>query len=238
MRVEPHRRAAQMRIGGLHRAGRQCGAVEVDRRVPHQHAMAASGAETPGAPAGCQATVSPPLASPRPRPCRGRSAAPSRCRSPIRRCRASPTSGEQHRRAGIQTGRAVPGDGGGEERHRPGAQRRKLPGVHGVPGDPGRAPRGCGIPGGSPAARRGGSPVPRRGRVAGITVSGNAEGAERRRRHRTGRRRTGPASVSNRLADTAKESAPAMPTPAACQDTARDCATPSSGSAIAFSPGM
>ena len=47
----------------------------------------------------------------------------------------------------------------------------------------------------------------------------------------------GPARASNRLA-TAKETAPAMPTPAACQETARDCAAPSNGSATAFRPGM
>src|SRR5262249_15202172 len=37
---------------------------------------------------------------------------------------------------------------------------------------------------------------------------------------------------------TAKELAPATPTPAACIDTARDCSSPSSVSAIAFRPGM
>jgi len=36
----------------------------------------------------------------------------------------------------------------------------------------------------------------------------------------------------------AKELAPATPTPAACMETARDCALPSSVSAIAFRPGM
>jgi len=47
----------------------------------------------------------------------------------------------------------------------------------------------------------------------------------------------GPASAAQAPAR-AKESAPAMPTPAACQDTARDCALPLKGSAMAFSPGM
>src|SRR4051794_39768780 len=47
----------------------------------------------------------------------------------------------------------------------------------------------------------------------------------------------GPALAEMRLA-TANDVAPAIPTPAACQDTARDCALPSSGSAIAFRPGI
>src|SRR6516162_2481568 len=36
----------------------------------------------------------------------------------------------------------------------------------------------------------------------------------------------------------ANEAAPEIPTPAACHETARDCAVPSSGSAIALRPGM
>jgi AraC family transcriptional regulator len=47
----------------------------------------------------------------------------------------------------------------------------------------------------------------------------------------------GPPRASNRLA-AAKETAPAMPTPAACRETARDCAAPSSGSAMALRPTM
>jgi hypothetical protein len=47
----------------------------------------------------------------------------------------------------------------------------------------------------------------------------------------------GPPSAAQAPAS-AKETAPAMPTPAACQPTARDCAGPLSGSAIAFRPGM
>src|SRR6516225_11995832 len=35
-----------------------------------------------------------------------------------------------------------------------------------------------------------------------------------------------------------KEAAPEIPTPAACHDTAHDCAVPSSGSAIALRPGI
>jgi hypothetical protein len=45
----------------------------------------------------------------------------------------------------------------------------------------------------------------------------------------------GPPSVSNKSA-TAKDAAPATPTPAACQETARDCVEPSIGSAMALSP--
>jgi hypothetical protein len=48
---------------------------------------------------------------------------------------------------------------------------------------------------------------------------------------------SGPPSAASPPAS-AKEAAPAMPTPAACQLTARDCAVPSSRSAMAFSPGM
>ena len=47
----------------------------------------------------------------------------------------------------------------------------------------------------------------------------------------------GPAKPATRPA-TVKEAAPEIPTPAVCQVTARDCAGPSSGSAIALSPGM
>src|SRR5258705_165347 len=46
-----------------------------------------------------------------------------------------------------------------------------------------------------------------------------------------------PAQLATRPA-TVNEAAPEIPTPAACHETARDCAVPSSGSAIALRPGM
>jgi hypothetical protein len=47
----------------------------------------------------------------------------------------------------------------------------------------------------------------------------------------------GPAQPATKPA-MVNEAAPEIPTPAACQETARDCAVPSSGSAIALRPGM
>lgn len=47
----------------------------------------------------------------------------------------------------------------------------------------------------------------------------------------------GPAQLATMPA-MVNEAAPEIPTPAACQVTARDCAVPSSGSAIALRPGM
>src|SRR5436305_5814805 len=47
----------------------------------------------------------------------------------------------------------------------------------------------------------------------------------------------GPVQLATRPA-MVNEAAPEIPTPAACQVTARDCAVPSSESAIALRPGM
>jgi len=46
-----------------------------------------------------------------------------------------------------------------------------------------------------------------------------------------------PAQLATRPA-MVKEAAPEIPTPAACHETARDCAVSSSGSAIALRPGI
>ena len=148
---------------------------------------------------------------------------------------ASPASVNSTAGPGSQAGAPSRAARGGQERHRPGAQGRQLPGVHRVADDPGH---GAAVAEYRPEVqqrpcwrrcRRGpgrrASPSPQWRRRLAAAMAPNRKAA------------LGPASASNRLA-AAKESAPAMPTPAACQDTARDCAAPSSGSAIAFSPGM
>lgn len=88
----------------------------------------------------------------------------------------------------------------------------------------------------SSSAPGGSASTGRRGAVAGITAAPIAPAASAATPPNR-KAAPGPASASSAPA-TAKDAAPAMPTPAACQVTARDWASPSSRSAIAFSPGM
>jgi hypothetical protein len=67
--------------------------------------------------------------------------------------------------------------------------------------------------------------------VAVITTAPNAVAPPRRNEAEA------PAQLPTRPA-IANDAAPEIPTPAACHETARDCAVPSSGSAIALRPGM
>ncbi len=75
-----------------------------------------------------------------------------------------------------------------------------------------------------------------RGVVSGIAIAPIASAAAAQAAPKP-KAADGPAIASSAPA-MAKDAAPALPTPAACQLTARDCASPSSRSAIAFSPGM
>src|SRR5258707_15027193 len=86
------------------------------------------------------------------------------------------------------------------------------------------------------SSRRDGAVVAEAGNAEGMTVAAirtapNVVAPPRRNEAEA------PAQSPTRPA-IAKEAAPEIPTPAACHDTTRDCAVPSSGSAIALRPGI
>jgi hypothetical protein len=142
-------------------------------------------------------------------------------------------SREQHGGRGQPAGSAKPCDGGGEEGDAPGTERGELPGVHRVADD----------------QRHGAAVAEHRAKIEQGTGCGYTAGRgarHDRRGNQEGHGRGGRAEEKRRLwpgqsvAETGDGEGHGAgdATPAACQDTARDCAGPSKGSAIAFRPGI